>query len=38
MIPLTRLDEFWRKPAVYWPLLLALAAPTPLTFDPYYHL
>ena len=37
MIPLTRLDEFWRKPAVYWPLLLALAAATTLTFAPYYH-
>ncbi|MDO4640938.1 MAG: apolipoprotein N-acyltransferase [Neisseria sp.] len=33
----SRLDALWRKPAVYWPLLIAFAAATPLTFAPYYH-
>lgn len=30
-------ETIWRKPAVYWPLLTAIAAATPLTFAPYYH-
>lgn len=37
MMLFTRLDALWRKPAVYWPLLMVLAAATPLTFAPYYH-
>ena len=32
-----KLDTFWRRRAVYWPLLLLLAAATPLCFAPYYR-
>ena len=32
----SKLENLWRKPAVYWPLLLVLAAATPLSFAPYY--
>lgn len=31
------LDRFWRKPPVYFAVLTALAAATPLAFAPYYH-
>ena len=34
---LHKLDTYWQKPLLYWPLLLLLAAATPLTFAPYYH-
>lgn len=30
-------DTVWQKPWLYWPLLAAIAAATPLTFAPYYH-
>lgn len=30
-------ETVWRKPWLYWPLLLAVALATPLTFAPYYH-
>ncbi len=32
-----KLEQLWQKPLCYWPLLLAIAAATPLTFAPYYH-
>lgn len=32
-----KLEQYWQKPLFYWPLLLAVAAATPLTFAPYYH-
>ncbi|MGF6148485.1 Apolipoprotein N-acyltransferase [Kingella potus] len=33
----SKLENLWRKPAVYWPLLPVLAAATPLAFAPYYR-
>lgn len=33
----SRLNTLWQKPAVYWPVLVVLAAATPLTFAPYYQ-
>lgn len=32
-----QLDQLWQKPLLYWPVLIALAAATPLSFAPYYH-
>lgn len=32
-----KFDRFWRIPAVYFAVLTALAAATPLAFAPYYH-
>ncbi len=32
-----KLEQLWQKPLCYWPLLLVIAAATPLTFAPYYH-
>ncbi len=34
---LKKLDEYWQKPWLYWPLLAVFAAATPLAFAPYYH-
>ena len=34
---LHKTDTYWQKPLFYWPLLIILAAATPLTFAPYYH-
>lgn len=31
------LEAYWQKPLLYWPLVVAIAAATPLTFAPYYH-
>lgn len=37
MNPTRTLDSYWQKPLFYWPLLLIIAAASPLTFAPYYH-
>lgn len=30
-------EKYWQQPAIYWALVILLAAATPLTFAPYYH-
>ncbi|MFV2029105.1 apolipoprotein N-acyltransferase [Neisseria sp. S1] len=37
MNTIQKLESYWKKPFIYWPLLIAFAAATPLTFAPYYH-
>lgn len=32
-----KLEAYWQKPLLYWPLVVAFAAATPLTFAPYYY-
>lgn len=32
-----KLEQYWQNPLIYWPLVILLAAATPLTFAPYYH-
>ena len=34
---LRKLETYWQKPLLYWPLVIILGAATPLTFAPYYH-
>lgn len=34
---LRTLEKCWQQPLIYWPLVIAIAAATPLTFAPYYH-
>lgn len=34
---LRKLETYWQKPLLYWPLVVLLGAATPLTFAPYYH-
>lgn len=32
-----KLETYWKKPLLYWPLVVAFGAATPLAFAPYYH-
>ena len=32
-----KLEQYWQHPVLYWPLVILIAAATPLTFAPYYH-
>lgn len=32
-----KLEQYWTHPLLYWPLIVLIAAATPLAFAPYYH-